>query len=279
MRPFAGLLSLALAACSAASQDPPPAPPPALRFETVAAPGGPAASQRATGERLSRILGCKGCHGADLRGRPWQEDPELAVSFSSNLTRALPAYSDAQLERAITGGVRADGTPLWEMPSEIFTRLDPADLAALISYLRTLTPGGIDHPRILFGPRGRREIASGALRPAPDLVRMRRDLAPPRLDGRHELARYVTRATCGECHGMELRGEHWDPPEPSPPDLTIVGAYSRAQFMRLMRSGEAPGGRRLRLMDEVARGRFAHFTDRELNAIYDYLVARARAQQ
>lgn len=35
----------------------------------------------------------------------------------------------------------------------------------------------------------------------------------------------------------------------------------------------------LRLMGEVARGRFAHLTDREVDAIHDYLVARARQAQ
>jgi cytochrome c553 len=271
---------LALAGCGgSASQDGPSVAPPPLRFEAVAAAGGPAASQIATGERLSRVLGCKGCHGADLRGQPWDEDPDLAISFSSNLTRALPGYSDAQLELAIRGGVRPDGSPLWGMPSEIFTGLDPADLAAVISYLRTLTPGGIVHPRIAFGPRGRRDVASGAYPSTPDMVRTRRGLSPPRLDGRHELARYITRAACGECHGVELKGAQWPPGEPSPPDLIVAGAYSRAQFHTLMRTGVPTGGRTLRLMDEVARNRFSHLTDGEIDAVYDYLVARANAPQ
>jgi hypothetical protein len=33
------------------------------------------------------------------------------------------------------------------------------------------------------------------------------------------------------------------------------------------------------LMDVVARGRFAHLTDHEVDALYDYLVARANAAQ
>jgi cytochrome c553 len=229
----------------------------------------------AQGERLARVLGCKGCHGQDLRGQPWQEDADLAISFSSNLTRALPGYSDAQLERAIREGVRADGTPLWDMPSEIFTFLDPDDLAALTAYLRTVPPGGVVHPRIVFGPRGRREVASGEMRPEPQVVRDQRALSPPRLDGRHELARYMTRATCGECHGVELKGATWPPGETSPPDLIVAGAYSRAEFHNLMRTGTPTGGRRLGLMGEVARGRFAHLTPHEVDAIYDYLVARA----
>src|SRR5207237_10845737 len=112
------------------------------------------------GERLAQVLGCRGCHGQDLQGQPWEEEADLAISFSSNLTRALPAYSDALLERAIRQGVRLDGSPLWGMPSEIFTELDPADLTAVIVYLRTVRPAGVIHPRIVFGPRGRREVAA-----------------------------------------------------------------------------------------------------------------------
>jgi hypothetical protein len=100
---------------------------------------------------------------------------------------------------------------------------------------------------------------------------------PAVLDGRHEFARYMTRATCGECHGLTLTG-HGVAPEHTP-DLNVAGAYTRAQFRHLMRTGQPLAGRRLRLMGEVARGRFAHLTDREVDAIYDYLVARARQAQ
>jgi cytochrome c553 len=259
---------LLLAACGRS----PPAPQPqaeAVRFETAAA-----RTPVQHGRRLARVLGCEGCHGANLQGQSWEEDPDFAISFTSNLTRALPAYSDAQLERAMREGVRPDGSALWGMPSEIFTHLDTADMAALIAYLRTLRPAGIVHPRIVFGPRGRREVAAGSFKPAPRLVRQGRGLWPAALEGRHELARYMTRATCGECHGLALTGQAPDPAHVTP-DLIVAAAYTRAQFRLLMRTGQPPGGRQLRLMGEVARGRFARLTDGEVDAIHDYLVARA----
>jgi hypothetical protein len=43
-----------------------------------------------------------------------------------------------------------------------------------------------------------------------------------------------------------------------------------------MRTGVATGERQVGLMSQVARGRFVHFTDAEVDAIYDYLAARAR---
>jgi cytochrome c553 len=252
-------LALMLVSCSQAERKATAQPATAIRFE--ATPGRETGSRAAAlrhGRRLARVLGCEGCHGADLTGRPWEEEPDFALSFSSNLTRTVPDYTDAALERAIRFGLRPDGSELWGMPSEIFTRLDGADMAALIAHLRTLRPAGAVHSRIVFGPRGRRDVARGDFRPAPRLAREGLNVWPARLDGRHDLARYMTRATCGECHRLELRG---DPP--GTPDLVVAGAYTRDQFRHLMR--------------QVARGRFAHFTDGEVDAIYDYLVARANA--
>lgn len=87
----------------------------------------------------------------------------------------------------------------------------------------------------------------------------------------------MTRATCGECHGVTLAG--LQRARGPVPDLIVAAGYSREEFRHLMRTGEAPGGRRLRLMPEVARGRFAYLTPREVDAIHDYLIARAAAAQ
>ena len=266
------LLALLLSGCGQAPSTTEPAQAPAAAVRFARASGQTPVQH---GERLAAVLGCKGCHGQNLQGQPWNEDADLAISFSSNLTRAVPTYSDAALERAIREGVRLDGTPLWDMPSEIFTELEPTDLAALIAYLRTLRAEGPMHPRIVFGPRGRRDVQAGTYRPAPAIVRARRGQGPPRIGGGHDLARYMIRATCGECHGLTLTGDTWPAGERSPPDLNVTGAYSREDFRRLMRTGVATGGRQVGLMSEVALGRFAHLTDAEVNAIYDYLAARA----
>src|SRR5205085_4866859 len=97
-------VALALAACGRAQQPSAPQQAPAIRFAWAAGQ-----TQHQHGERLARVLGCRGCHRQDLQGQPWEEEANLAISFSSNLTRALPAYSDALLERAIRQGVRLDG--------------------------------------------------------------------------------------------------------------------------------------------------------------------------
>jgi cytochrome c553 len=230
------------------------------------------------GERLARVLGCQGCHDEDLTGGAWTEDPREALIWTSNLRRAVPAYSDAQLERAIRGGVRADGSPLWEMPSEIFTHLSEPDMRALIAYLRAQPPIGRAHPRPVFGPEGRRQIASGEWKAAPEKVRLGRSIASPPLGGGHERARYMIRATCSECHGLDLRGLQEREGPRGPPDLAVAAGYSREQFRHLMRTGEPPGGRDLGLMARVSVERFSHMSRSEIDAIYDYLAARAAQQ-
>lgn len=276
-RAIPGLAALALSACgggdgNATTEAPPP------QFE-MAVGTGPEA-RLAHGERMARVLGCMGCHGADLTGERWIDMPEIAILYTSNLTRALPGYSDAQLEQTLREGTRPDGSDLWEMPSSLFTQLSAADMGALIAWLRTVPPTGEAHPRLVIGPVGRQMIEAGDVKPAAQHVREERDGGPPALDGSHDWARYMVRATCAECHGMNLEGG----PSPEPgaaarPDLIVASAYSRDEFRQLLRTGAATGGRQLDLMAEVARGRYAHLTDREIDAIHAYLTARAEQPQ
>jgi cytochrome c553 len=95
------------------------------------------------------------------------------------------------------------------------------------------------------------------------------------LGQKYERGRHLAMTACGECHTTELHGEI--PPQPHhPPDLSIVAAYERADFLKFMRTGKAAGNRELPMMSAVARVRISHLGDADLNALYDYLVARGR---
>lgn len=274
MRP-GGLLGLALlasglAACGGEGRNPVAERQPELAFERNSA------NDVEHGERLARVLGCLGCHGEDLTGEDWSE-PGFGRLFTANLTRAVPRYEDRGLANAIRTGVRGDGSEMWEMPSHIFSALTDADMRPLIAYLRSRAPVGDDHPRPEFGPLARREIAAGTWTSSAAQVRAEGRLWPPEAPGDHAAARYMVRATCSECHGLDLTGGQPTPDAAVRPDLAIAAAYSREDFRRLMRTGLAAGGRELSMMSGVARGRYAHFTDSEIDGIYDYLVARASA--
>jgi mono/diheme cytochrome c family protein len=158
------------------------------------------------------------------------------------------------------------------MPSSIFQHLSIADLKAVIADLRTLQPGGTPtQPPLPWQKEERDLIAKGLIKPEPDEVRADKPLGPVDLGERYALGRYITRVTCAECHGSELKGSPLGPT----PNLIVAGGYSRAEFETLMTKGIPTGGRKLDLMHDVAIERFGHFTRHERDALYAYLKARA----
>lgn len=227
------------------------------------------------GERLSAVLGCSGCHGENLDGKDWS-DPEFVIMWTSNLSRVVPTYTDTQLEKAISGGVRPDGSALWDMPSHLFTKLSADDMRALTQFLRSKPAIGAMRPRPQFRPAARKEMAAGLYKSSAALVAEQGNRWPPDVGAGHALGRYIVRATCAECHQLDLRGGVPYPGAPPRADLRVAASYDSAAFKRLLRTGVAAGNRDLGLMSEVARSRYSKFTDAEITAIYDYLQAVAR---
>jgi len=84
-----------------------------------------------------------------------------------------------------------------------------------------------------------------------------------------EAGRHLTAIACARCHGDDLGGIGG-----AGPDLTVRGYYNRARFHALIGKGEAIGEGNMQLMTDTAEASFSHFTDGEIDAIYDYLDAR-----
>ena len=247
----------------------PPAATEPFRFERVSA------NPIEHGERLSAVLGCIGCHTPDLTGEDWS-DAEWGVLWTANLTHSAAAYSGDDLILMISAGRRPDRA-LMDMPSYLFSGLHPDDVAALVSYLKSLPAIGVKHPEPTIGPRLAEDIASGAFKDSVRWVAEMHDHAPPDLGPERGYARAILRATCAECHGMNLEGSTEPltnaPPRPS---LRIVAAYSAQDFSALMKTGQALGGRDLKLMSGVSRRRYSRFTDSEIEAVYHYLAEMAQ---
>ena len=112
------------------------------------------------GERLSIILGCSGCHGKDLTGEDWSE-AGYGRLWTANLTVSAASYNDSELKRVIAEGKKPDGTPLWDMPSRLFTQIADADMNALVAYIRSRPKQGEAHPLPTFGPILKAEMAKG----------------------------------------------------------------------------------------------------------------------
>ena len=232
----------------------------------VAVPSGAAAV--AEGKRLAAIRGCIGCHHPNLEGEVFIDQLMLARVSAPNLSRLLPTYSDQELEQAIRHGVARDGRAMVIMPSSMYAQLSDADLGSIIAWLRTMPPVDRDRlPSRRIGPMGRLGLVLGKYHVEPAVIdhAAHHPAVTPKSD-RLAYGKYLALTSCSECHGLDLRGE----PGNTPP-LTLASAYSEAEFRRFFKTGKALGGRELRLMSEVARGRFANFTDDEVAALHGYL--------
>lgn len=222
----------------------------------------------AAGERLARIRGCTGCHGADLEGGVFFDEPLVGRIVVPDLTRVALEYSDPELERAIRRGVRKNGRGMLVMPSDMFYHLTDEDLGSIIAYMRSVVPADGPATEISLGPMARGMLLARVFTTAASRI----DHEAPRLDPGDgsdpvRLGRYLATTVCTECHGTDFTGSS----DGSIPSLSQALAYSDEDFRTLMREGRALGDRELNLMAEVARGRFAHFTDVEIAALQAFL--------
>jgi mono/diheme cytochrome c family protein len=127
----------------------------------------------AEGERLARIRGCFGCHGEQLEGRVFVDEPWIARIVAPNL----------------------------------YYHLSDDDLAAVVAYLRALEPRDGLPLEVKVRLLGRVAIAMGEIRPITDEIdpaapRMASDRADPVTFGR-----YLAMTSCTECHGAGLEGD------------------------------------------------------------------------
>ena len=111
-------------------------------FRTVALPED--AESLAEGKRIFQYRGCEACHGEDLEGLVYMDNPALGKVITPNLTTGPGGIGDERtdedLVRAIQHGIRPDGTPLLFMPSTEFYYLSDADLGRVLAYIRSMPP-------------------------------------------------------------------------------------------------------------------------------------------
>jgi mono/diheme cytochrome c family protein len=235
----------------------------AIAATPVAVPTDSAGIDR--GRHVFLTRGCEGCHGEGMTGKVFFDEPMLARLVAPNVVRAIRRYSDPDLARLLRHGVRPDGHGVAVMPSSMFYHLDDADLGALIAYLRTLPDKGSGTlPSTSMRLLARIGLVTGKYRLEP--LNITHD-APRVANGPDAASRgeYIAKSTCSECHGQRLEGAE------DAPALSVVAAYSQAEFTRLMREGVPRDGRKLGLMGEVARSRLTHLTDDEVASVYTFL--------
>ena len=226
----------------------------------------------ARGEHIMRIHGCQGCHGEDLSGRVFLDIP-LGRFVATNLTRGRggvgASYHEEDWDHAIRFGVRPDHRPLVPvMPYRLFNHLSDADAAALITYLKQLPP--IDNPLpsttvripgyVMVSLANMEELFGHLGQPPP--------AAPPPGTAAH--GAYLASTICVECHGVHLQGGKLPAPDAPPgPGLVAASYWPRSDFAAAVRTGIAPGNRKL--SEWMPSRRLQYLTDEEIQALYAHL--------
>lgn len=228
----------------------------------------------AEGERLARITGCIGCHGPAMEGRVFMDERWLARIVAPDLRRTTREWSDADLEGVIRRGVQPNGQSVWIMPAPMFYHLVDEDLKAILAYIRSVEPDGDFRVTSRMRIGARIGILLGVFHPLAEEIETFEPRFAPDRDAPLELGRYLALIACTECHGQDLAGGF----EGQAPDLRMAGFFQPEAFRRLMREGVGPGARELGVMADVARSRFANFTDDEIEALHLYLASLGPAR-
>lgn len=235
------------------------------------------------GKRIFQYRGCEACHGEQLRGLVYMDNPAIGQVITPNLTTGEGGVgaqrTDADLLRSIRHGIRPDGTPLLFMPSTEFYFLSDQDLSRVTTYIRSAPPVDNEMPPSRLSVTGRivmniaKEITflPAELIPheAPRPIASEPGITP-------EYGEYLS-LSCKVCHGLTLSGGEIPgfPPEwPSAPNLTPgkdsrLPAWGAEGFIQIIKTGQKHG--RAINPKYMPWQSYRHMTEAELRAVYLYL--------
>ncbi|CAG1013393.1 Fructose dehydrogenase cytochrome subunit [Anaerolineales bacterium] len=239
----------------------------------------------AEGKRIFQYRGCEACHGEDLQGLVYLDNPAIGQVITPNLTTGKGGIgsqrTDEDLIRAIKHGIRYDGTPLLFMPSTEFYYLSDADLGKVLAYIRSKPPVDNEVQSSKLSTTGFivMNIAKTITFLPAELIP--HDQTPPPAPEPGVTAEYggYLSLSCRVCHGQTYSGgaipgfpAEW----PAAPNLTS-GAGSRLPgwgeggFIEIMRTGEHHG-RKIN-PSYMPWKSYRHMNDDELKAVYTYLMS------
>jgi len=239
------------------------------------------AAELARGEYLVKTF-CTQCHGASLGGGVLFEQPGVVAIYAANISPGeggVSDFSDGDLVRAMRHGVDPEGHALFVMPAEIIVNWSDEDLGAAIAYLRTLPPVNQEVPPNQFSVMARALLPLGAFGQPMAVEYIDHD-APfpdrPEIGVTAEYGQYTAGVfACTLCHGEGLTGMDAPPPNAQPgsppaPDLTDVGAWSQADFVKTVTTGITPSGETID-PEIMPVDLYAGLGDQDLEALYVYI--------
>lgn len=245
---------------------------------------------------VNHVLYCMNCHGErdwqlysapvkpDTKGKGVFVDDPVLPAWSANITPfGIGEWSDGEVVRAITSGIKNDGTALHPlMPFDSYANISLEDVYAVVTYLRTLPV--IEHVVPETKPQSVLEflLLNVVARTLPEPY-----TPMPHPDDSDSVAygKYLTKiAECGVCHKSNFAGgaSFQNPPGQSirAKNLTSatsgIGIWSRENFIGVFKSFDNPESRQILVPEgEENTGmpwvQYAGMSNRDLGAIYAYL--------
>jgi mono/diheme cytochrome c family protein len=234
------------------------------------------------GKYLFETRGCAECHGADGRGIVFLDTPEGLYVKTPDITSGpggvVADYTEGDWVRTIRHGVNPKGHPLFLMPSEDYNRLNDADFAALVGYVRSLTPVAGSGATVRLPIIVKALYGIGVIRDAAEKIDHR--LPPPQpvaVAANPEYGAYVVNM-CKGCHGATLSGgtiqgapPEWPPAANlTPGEGSVMPRYDTPQkFIAMMRTAKRPDGSEVDKAMPFASLR--NIDDTDLEAMYAFL--------
>ena len=251
----------------------------------------------ANGKNLTYNV-CGGCHydaaakkfiGKHLNDLPAIAGKVVAANITKSVTHGkISVYTDAELSYLIKTGIAKNGK---FMPYMLKPMMADEDINDIIAYLRS-NDAAVAAADTTIGNTHINFIGKAGLRVSSKPADYVKGVSRPDENNAVEYGRYLVAVTgCYHCHskkllkvdfiipenskgymqgGIKLKGHDGKKiaaPNLTPDTTTGIGAYDAADFSAAVRNGIVPGGRQLK----PPMPQFDHLTDKQVNAIYDYV--------
>jgi mono/diheme cytochrome c family protein len=234
------------------------------------------------GKRIFTSRGCVDCHGKDLAGVTFIDDPGIGTFSGSNLTSGkggLPVTRGAKdFDKAVRHAIGEKGRALLFMPATDFHKMSDEDLGRVIAFIKNAPPVDRESIPIEVGPLGRFLFSIGKMPHlvTAELINHEEKIAEtikPALT--IEYGKYIA-TTCTGCHGETLVGGTIPGAPPEWPlaqniSSTGIGKWTEAEFITAMRTGRRPDGSEMKA--PMPWQNFALMTEVELKAVHLYLIS------
>jgi len=242
------------------------------------------------GERVAKMKGCFDCHGKDMGGFVFIQEPPIGTFAGPNLTKGQggigATYTDEDWVRSIRYGRNPSKHYLKFMPSQEFSALTDEDLGKLIAYLKSLP--AVDRERVPVSPGPMAKILYSfgkmPLLFSGEYVDLKAPAPVSLAASEHaDYGKYLA-ASCVGCHHQNYGGGAIPGVPPSWPksaNLTPKGnlaKWSFEQFQKTAMSGVTPEGKTLnpQFMPWPA---MAAMNETELKALYSFLKSLPEASE